>query len=126
MRTRAAFVAFFAVVVASAAAAAPSQRIFRIDHAKVKIEDRRLVITADGAVRTGGWQKPRLRMHEVAAPETNTLEVEFLATPPQTTHAVAQAILPVKATLKTGLPHYGAVQVKIVSETNSMTVPITH
>ncbi len=97
MRTRAAFVAFFVAVAASAAVAAPSQRIFRIDHAKVKIENRRLVIFADGAVRTGGWQKPRLRMHEVAAPETNTLEVEFLATPPQTTQSVAQAILPVKA-----------------------------
>ena len=124
MRTRAAFVAFFVAVAASAAVAAPSQRIFRIDHAKVKIENRRLVIFADGAVRTGGWQKPRLRMHEVAAPETNTLEVEFLATPPQTTQSVAQAILPVKAELKTGLPPYGTVQVKIVSETNSMIVPI--
>jgi hypothetical protein len=124
MRTRAAFVAFFVVVAASVAVAAPSQRIFRIDHAKVKIEDRRLVIFADGAVRTGGWLKPRLRMHEVAAPETNTIEVEFLATPPQTTHTVAQAILPVKATLKTGLPPYGTVQVRIVSETNSLIVPI--
>lgn len=124
MRGRVALVAFLTVMMAGAAVAAPGTRVYRIDHATVKIEKHRLVISADGAVRTGGWAKPRLRLRDVAAPEADTMEVDFLATPPPTKHAVAQSILPVKATLKTGLPHYGTVQVKVVSETNSVIVPI--
>ena len=124
MRSRAAFVSFFVVAMAGVALAAPSQRVYRIDHATVKIEDRRLVILADGAVRTGGWANPVLRLREGSAPEATTLEVEFMATPPAAKHAVAHATLPVKARLVTTLPHYGTTQVKVESETNSMMVPI--
>jgi hypothetical protein len=125
MRSRAAFVSFLVVAMACAALATPSQRVYRIDYATVKIEDRRLVILADGAVRTGGWVNPVLRLREVSAPEASTMEVEFLATPPLAKHAVAHATLPVKARLVTPLPRYGTIQVKVVSETNSVTVPIT-
>ena len=125
MHGRATFVAFLTVIMTGAAVAAPVKLVYRIDHATAKIEKGRLVISADGAVRTGGWKKPCLRLREVTVPEANTLEVEFLATPPRAKHAVAQAIMPVKATFKTGLPHYGAIQVKVESETNSVTVPIT-
>jgi len=42
MRSRAAFVSFLVVAMACAALATPSQRVYRIDYATVKIEDRRL------------------------------------------------------------------------------------
>jgi len=124
MRTRAAFVSFLIVTAASVALAAPATRVYRIDHASVKIENRKLVISAAGAVRTGGWMKPHLRVHEASAPETSTMQVEFVATPPHAKHAVAHATLPVRAKIATALPHYGVSQVKVVSETNSVTVAI--
>jgi hypothetical protein len=69
--------------------------------------------------------KPLLRVREASAREAATLEVEFVATPPRHRAAVAHAILPVSARLAALLPHTGVVQVKIVSQTNSVTVPIT-
>jgi hypothetical protein len=64
-------------------------------------------------------------MHEASAAEVATLEVEFVATPPRHRAAVAHAILPVGARLAARLPHYGVVQVKVVSQTNSVMVPIS-
>ena len=53
------------------------------------------------------------------------LEVEFVATPPRLRAAVAQAILPVSARLAARLPHSGVIQVKIMSQTNVVTIPVT-
>jgi hypothetical protein len=53
------------------------------------------------------------------------LEVEFMATPPRHRAAVAHAILPVGAHIAARLPRTGVVQVKVVSQTNSVMVPIS-
>ena len=88
------------------------------------VVNRHLVISANGAVRSGGWGAPRLWVRSPAAPEASTLEVEFVARPPGPRAAVVQALLPVAAFKRARLPNYGTVRVKIVSETNSVTVPI--
>ena len=125
MRGRAAFVFFLIALATGVAAAAPAKLVYRIDRATATVAHNRLVIVARGAVSTGGWLKPLLRSHEASASEVATLVVEFLATPPRHRAAVAHAILPVSARLAAPLPRYAIAQVKIVSQTNSVTVPIT-
>ena len=125
MRGRAAFVFFLIALATGVAAAAPAKLVYRIDRVTATVAHNHLIIVARGAVSTGGWVKPLLRLHEVSAAEAAMLEVEFVATPPRHRAAVAHAILPVSARLSAPLPHYAIVQVKIVSQTNSVTVPIT-
>jgi hypothetical protein len=124
MRTRAAFVFILIALATGVAAAAPAKLVYRIDRATATIAHNRLVIVARGAVSTGGWVKPLLRLHEASGAEAPTLAVEFVATPPRHRAAVAQAILPVSARFAARLPRTGVAQVKIVSQTNSVTVPI--
>jgi hypothetical protein len=118
-------------VVAAAALASPqsfadgARPVFRVDEAKATVVDHHLVISANGAVRSGGWGRPQLWIRQPAASEASTLEVEFVARPPGPHTAVVQALLPVAALKRARLPSYGSVRVKIISETNSVTVPIT-
>ena len=125
MRARAAFVFILIALATGAALAAPAELVYRIDRATATVAHNRLIVTARGAVSTGGWMKPQLRVHESSATEAATLEVEFVATPPRHRAAVAHAILPVGARLTAQPPYYGIVQVKIVSQTNSVMVPIS-
>ncbi|MDE2135063.1 MAG: hypothetical protein KGJ49_10750 [Alphaproteobacteria bacterium] len=121
---RAAFALILAALAAGVSVAAPAKLVYRIDQATARIEHHRLVITATGAVSTGGWANPRLRLHDASAPEASTLAVDFLATPPHRGATVAQVIVPVNARVAARLPHYGVVQVKIASQTNNVIVPI--
>jgi len=107
------------------AAAARAQLVYKVDHISVSIEGRKMTITATGAVRSGGWENPRLHIKEVRIPEAHTLVIEFLATPPSKDEAVIQALLPVSATLTAGLAPYGTTEIKVEAETNSQTVPYT-
>jgi hypothetical protein len=125
MRARAAFVFLLVALATGVAVAAPAKLVYRIDRATAIIAHNRLVISARGAVSTGGWMRPLLRLREASGGEAATLELELVATPPRHRAAVAHAILPVSARLAARLPHTGVVQVKVVSQTNSVTVPIT-
>ncbi|MDE1939110.1 MAG: hypothetical protein KGI68_08825 [Alphaproteobacteria bacterium] len=125
MRVYAAFIALLIVVTAGADAGTATKLVYRVDRATATIEHHRLIITARGAVSTGGWASPVLRVRDSSVPETKTLEVYFMARPPQPGAAVIQAIVPVRAHVSVHLPRYGIVDVKIVSQTNSVTVPIT-
>jgi len=124
MLGRALFVLLLFAVAVPFASASPAKLVYRIDHATARIEHNRLVIAASGAVSTGGWQKPRLRVHEVPTVDGETLDVEFVATPPRHRAAVVQAILPVRAQLDARWPHGVVVEVKILSQTNALTVPV--
>lgn len=103
--------------------AAAAQLIYKVDHVSVSIEGHKMIVSADGAVRSGGWENPKLHVKEVRTPESDTLVIEFLATPPAKDAAVIQALLPVSATLTTALPPYGTTQIKVEAETNSVTEP---
>lgn len=119
------FVVVAAVLAATPSSASGVRPIFRVDDAKATIVNRRLVISASGAVRSGGWNRPRLWVRQPAAPEASTLEVEFVARPPGRREAVVQALLPVAALKRARLPNYGTMRVKIIAETNSLIVPIS-
>jgi len=114
-----------ALAAATATSAAPVQKlVYKVDSVTVKTVGRHLMVTATGAVNSGGWTAPRLHMKEVHIPESDTEVIEFLATPPSTDTVVIQALLPVSVTAKLPLPHYGTVQVKVVAQTNSVIAPL--
>jgi hypothetical protein len=112
-----------AAATATGAGAAP-KLIYKVDKVTATTVHNRLVVTATGAVNSGGWTSPRLHMKEFHIPESDTEVIEFLATPPGASEVVIQALLPVSVTEKFPLPHYGTVQVKVVAESNSVTAPI--
>ncbi|MBV9420861.1 MAG: hypothetical protein JO348_13905 [Alphaproteobacteria bacterium] len=114
-------IATLAAATATASAAAP-QLICKVDKVSAVVERGHLVITASGAVRTGGWTLPRLRWKQVRIPESDTEVYEFIASPPLANAMVIQALLPVTATGTFPLPRYGTTKIKIVAETNSVTV----
>ena len=64
MRSRAPLICFFAIICAASAAAAPAKPVYRVDGATATIKHHRLIVRARGAVRTGGWATPRLRVRE--------------------------------------------------------------
>jgi hypothetical protein len=119
------FILVAALSLATPAIAGAAKLIYRIDSATAKIEKHRLVIFAQGAVNSGGWNNPHLRLKEIVVPETKTLQVIFVAIPPARQKAVVQALIPVSANKVTKLPRYGAKEIRIVAETNSIVVPIT-
>lgn len=108
----------------AAASAAPAKLVYRVDEATAEISGRHLVIIAKGAARTGGWTKPKLVVLEHSAPEAHEMLVDFVATPPADGAAVAQSIVPLQIKLKTRLPRYAVTEVKVVSETNTVTAQI--
>ena len=112
-----------AAATATDAAAAP-QLIYKVDHVTAATVGRHMVVTATGAVRSGGWTAPRLHVKEFRIPESDTEVIEFLATPPAPDSVVIQALLPISVTAKLSLPRYGTVQIKVVTESNSVTAPI--
>jgi hypothetical protein len=119
----AALVLALAAATASAAEAAP-KLILRVDKVTAAIINNRLVVSASGAVDSGGWTMPRLHLKEVRIPESDTEVIEFLATPPAPSTVVIQALLPVQATAVFPLPRYATVQVKVEGQSNAVTVPI--
>lgn len=112
-----------AAVTATGAAAAP-KLIYKIDKVVAKTIDKKLVVSASGAVRSGGWTQPMLHLNPVRIPESATEVIEFLATPPAPGTVVIEALLPVSMTSVFPLPRTGTVNVTVVGETNSVTAPI--
>jgi len=112
-----------AAATATAADAAPTL-VFKVDKVTAAIVRNRLVVSATGAVQSGGWTTPRLHLKEFHIPESDTEVIEFLASPPSASEVVIQALLPVTATAVFPLPHYATVQVKVVGATNAVTAPI--
>jgi len=105
---------------ASSAMAEPKS-VLKVDSATATIVNAHLVVTANGAVATGGWSNPRLHIHKT---EGNFEIVQFQATPPVADAIVIQALVPVSATAIFPLPGGTITHVKIISETNAVTAPI--
>lgn len=110
---------------ASAGRTSRNTLIYKVDSASAHVTGRKLTISAQGAVSTGGWQNPHLRALPQHEPETDTLVVQFVATPPPKNVAVIQALLPVSATVTIRLPRYATTKVKVVAKTNTVTTAIT-
>ncbi len=124
MRAVAPFLAAAVVSWLSHQAMADTALIYRVDSASATIVRHHLVISASGAVDSGGWSKPALLIRQVSAPEATTIKIEFVARPPASRDAVVRALLPVSVHKTLSLPRYGAKDVKISAATNSVTVPI--
>jgi hypothetical protein len=102
--------------------AAPEKRVWRIDSVVATRAGNRIVVQVKGAVKSGGWSHPRLKL---AHGDGHTLAVEFLAQPPAPDAAVITALMPVtaKVTLRA---RRGMVTVKAVAEANDVTAQILH
>ena len=99
--------------------------IYRVDSASAVIVKKHLVISANGAVDSGGWSRPELLIQKPSASEAKALKTKFVAKPPSSHEAVVQALLPIHVRKITSLPHYGVVEVEVTSATNSVMVQIT-
>jgi hypothetical protein len=103
--------------------AAPAKKlVYKVDRVTAKMEGNTVVIHAYGRVRTTGWKDAEL----VATKGTATiLAFRFVAEKP--TGIVSPMITPIDAEKTTSplLPPFPR-KVKIIAETNSKTVTITH
>ena len=125
MRRKAIFVAGCALALSQpvAGASSRSHEILRVDRVSASIDNSQLVIDAAGAVGSGGWDHPRLRIVKASLPAP-ILAVEFLADPPTPHRVVIEELLPVKATLAVRLPKTSVVAVSVASQTNTITTEI--
>lgn len=121
MRASAALVCILGILAAVPAAA--QTLVYRVDQATAVIDGNRLVVTAKGAVRTGGWEHPRLILRK-SRTEPGDIDMQFVATPPGDRSVVIQSVVPVKVSLSTRLPRSGVAAIKVVSETNTVTAEI--
>jgi hypothetical protein len=126
MRARLFALTFAAAISFGHAAAADSlRRVWRVDSASAIIAGGHLVISANGAVKSGGWDRPKLLVLEPSAQEARTLKVQFVARPPGAGEVVVQQSLPIAARKVAHLPSYATTKVEIVAETNSLIVEVT-
>lgn len=117
--------ALLALAAATATqAAAASQLVYRVDAVTAKTVNNHLVVTARGAVSSGGWTRPKLHLNPAHVAESPEEAIEFQASPPLGNSVVIQALLPISMTAVFPLPHYGTVRVKVLSQTNAVTAPI--
>jgi hypothetical protein len=121
MRVSAALVCIIGILAAAPAAA--QSLVYRVDQATAVIDGNHLIVTAKGAVRTGGWEHPRLILRK-SNREPGDVDIQFMATPPDDRSAVIQSLVPVKVSLTTRLPRSGVAAVKVSSETNTITAKI--
>ena len=121
MRASAALVCFMSVVAAAVPAVAQSL-VYRVDQATAVIDGNQLIVTAKGAVSSGGWEHPKLILRK--SHEAGDIEVQFVATPPEDRSVVIQSVVPMKVSLKTRLPKSGVAAIKVSSQTNSVTAEI--
>ena len=115
--------AVFVLLILAAAPASAQTLVYRVDQATAVIDGNHLVVTAKGAVRTGGWERPRLIVRK-APHASGDIEVAFMATPPRDPATVVQSLLPVSVSMKTHLPKSGVAAVRVVAETNTVTAEI--
>jgi hypothetical protein len=114
-----------AAILLSGQAIAAAQLIYRVDSASAVIVGNHLVITANGAVDSGGWSKPELIILKPSASEAKALRTKFFAKPPASRETVVQALLPIHVRKIAPLPRYGAIEVEVTAATNSLIVQIT-
>jgi hypothetical protein len=111
------FAAIFAIAPAVAAPhKPPPEPIYKVDSVVTTNDEGKLVVTAHGAVNSGGWTNPHLRPK--ASKDAHVMAFEFVAVPPPPDAAVIQALVPVEA--KTIAPRPGAriSEIRVDAENN--------
>lgn len=98
--------------------------VLKVDNVTITVTPKhRLVITAKGAVRSGGWSNPQLRVGK-RGDDPHTLVFDLVATPPPSNAIVIEAIMPVQASETIAMPPSSITQIKVDSETGSATTTI--
>lgn len=111
---------FFAVGPAFAAPHQPAPKVvYKVDSVTTKTESGKLVITARGATRSGGWTNPALRAK--SSKDARVMAFEFVAVPPPPDAAVIQALVPLEARAIAPAPGARITEVRITTETNDVT-----
>jgi hypothetical protein len=120
-----------ALLVAGLATSATSgvvaaQPVYKVDSVSASVVkgSNQLVIQAKGAVRSGGWENPRLKVKAFSAPD-DAMIIVFVALPPPPKSVVVQAILPVQARVTVPVPSRKIISVRVAGETNSVSAKIT-
>jgi hypothetical protein len=101
---------------------AADKRVYKIDSLLASLQRGVITVQASGAVQTGGWSKPHLR---VLHNDGHTITVEFLATAPPPDMTVIEAIVPITATAQ--IKSRGRIaSVHAIAEVNEITAQILH
>jgi hypothetical protein len=115
--------AFFLFLIALAATPAGAESlIYRVDSATAVISGKQMIVTAKGAVKTGGWEHPRLVVKKSRG--RGDIEIDFVADPPNHTATVIQALMPVRVRFATRLPKSGVAAVRVNAASNTVTAQI--
>jgi hypothetical protein len=110
-------------LVARAQAPVPAP-VFKVDGVTITVTPKhRLIVTANGAVRSGGWSNPQLRAGKHGE-DPHTLVFDLVANPPPKNAIVIEAIMPVQASESIAMPPSSITQIKVNSETGSATATI--
>jgi hypothetical protein len=112
--------ALLLLAATSVAAHATEKQVYRLDSVTAVAVKGGIQIQAKGAVRSGGWSHPRLKITHIDA---HTVIVEFLAQPPASGTVVIQGLLPVSAqvTVKAGS---GVTSVRVEADANDVTAQV--
>jgi hypothetical protein len=108
------------ILACASPALAADKRIYKIDSLIATQKDGKVVVQATGAVQTGGWKSPRLRV--IQSDGNRTLTIEFLATPPPSSMVVIEALMPVTASAE--FKAHGKGSVRVITIANEMTTQI--
>jgi hypothetical protein len=109
-------------VVLATAPATAEDLVYRVDTATAVISGKHMIVTAKGAVKTGGWERAHLVQKKGRG--RGDIEIDFVATPPTDTATVVQALMPVRVRLVTRLPKSGVAAVRVNASTNTITAQI--
>lgn len=117
------FAAIFAIAPAVAAPhKATPEPIYKVDSVVTTNDAGKLVVTARGAVKSGGWTNPHLRPK--LSKDAHVMAFEFVAVPPPPDAAVIEALVPIEAKTITPRPAARISEIRIDAESNDADVQI--
>lgn len=109
-----------AIFAAAPAVAAPHkpppEPIYKVDSVVTTNDQGKIVVTAHGAVKSGGWTNPHLRPK--VSKDAHVMAFEFVAVPPPPDAAVIEALVPVEAKTIAPRPAARISEIRIDAESN--------
>jgi hypothetical protein len=103
---------------------APAEkRVYKIDGIITALKGGILTVQVKGAVSSGGWTAPHLRLAHGAPP--HTLVLDFIAAPPPPGTAVIEGLVPIAAHGAFRLKP-GVIAVEAQADANTITTQILH
>lgn len=97
---------------------ATDKKVWRIDSLIASQKGGVITVQAKGAVQSGGWKNPRLKL---VKSDAHGATFEFVAAPPPTSMTVIDAVVPVTATVQLRAK---TVAVHASAEENEMTTQV--